>query len=364
MKKVCHISTVHNVNDPRIFEKECVSLARNGFDVYLIIKADKEGEKKNVKIIPIHERKSRWRRMVFSSIDVLKKAIRLKAVVYHFHDPELMFVGLFLKVFTKAKIIYDIHEDYITSIEQKGYINPFTKKIILPIFKILEKLLSSQFHLIIAEKYYSDRFPNSQMILNYPILYYKKTNKKRVKKNALIYTGGISEDRGALIYAQMIKKIKDIEIFLIGYCSKLLADKIRKIVGSEIGRLHIIEEGEYINHKVIEEYYEKYEWLAGLAIFPETKHYVKKELTKFYEYMYAEIPILCSSFAVWKKFVSENNSGITVDYNNINEIKDTVQYIKDNYEESRKMGKCGLNAVLDKFNWENEEKKLIKMYDF
>lgn len=360
--KVCHLTSVHPVFDTRIFYKECKSLERAGYNVSLLAKHNEKEIIDNISIIPFKSPGNRFLRILISPFKMFFLALKEKAVVYHFHDPELIITGLLLRIFTNSKIVYDIHEDYITSIEQKGYINPFIKKIILPIFKILEKLLSSQFHLIIAEKYYSDRFPNSQMILNYPIVYYKKTNKKKVKKNALIYTGRISEDRGALIYAQMIKKIKYIEIFLIGYCPKLLADKMRKIVGSEIDRLHIIGEWEYIDHSVIEEYYEKYEWLAGLAIFPETRHYVKKELTKFYEYMYAEIPILCSSFIVWEKFVSENNSGITVDHNDINEIKDTVRYIKDNYEESRKMGKCGLNAVLDKFNWDNEENKLIDFY--
>ena len=34
--KVCHLTSVHFIDDVRIFEKECISLAANGFDVTLI----------------------------------------------------------------------------------------------------------------------------------------------------------------------------------------------------------------------------------------------------------------------------------------------------------------------------------------
>jgi len=35
-KKICHITSVHPIEDVRIYTKECSSLAANGFDVTLI----------------------------------------------------------------------------------------------------------------------------------------------------------------------------------------------------------------------------------------------------------------------------------------------------------------------------------------
>ena len=47
--KVCHITTVHNANDVRIFHKQCCSLQNQGFSVNLIAtnikKPDIQGEK-------------------------------------------------------------------------------------------------------------------------------------------------------------------------------------------------------------------------------------------------------------------------------------------------------------------------------
>ena len=60
MIKVCHITTVHsNRYDVRIFEKECTSLAKAGYDVTLLVNDELPDEvKNNVKIIRSEEHTS------------------------------------------------------------------------------------------------------------------------------------------------------------------------------------------------------------------------------------------------------------------------------------------------------------------
>ena len=44
MHKVCHVTNVHESDDLRIFDKECISLAKNkDMKIYLIARASKIG---------------------------------------------------------------------------------------------------------------------------------------------------------------------------------------------------------------------------------------------------------------------------------------------------------------------------------
>ena len=55
MIKVCHLTSVHNAKDGRIFKKQCCSLAKAGYDVYLIAPAAHSED-----IIWSEDRRSSW----------------------------------------------------------------------------------------------------------------------------------------------------------------------------------------------------------------------------------------------------------------------------------------------------------------
>jgi len=69
-------------------------------------------------------------------LEIGKKALEVDAEVYHFHDPDLLFLALKLKKKGK-KVIYDVHENYPGILEDtKG--------------KLLGKFLSFSFDLKIT----------------------------------------------------------------------------------------------------------------------------------------------------------------------------------------------------------------------
>lgn len=130
--RVVHMTTVHHPYDPRIYHKECMSLAAAGFDVTLIAQPPENSqlnETKAIRHIPLKTYTSRLKRMIFGTREAYKKAKSLNADVYHFHDPELLPVAWLLKK-KNNHVIYDIHEDYITSILQKDYLSRPIKKMI------------------------------------------------------------------------------------------------------------------------------------------------------------------------------------------------------------------------------------------
>jgi glycosyltransferase involved in cell wall biosynthesis len=78
--------------------------------------------------------------------------------------------------------------------------------------------------------------------------------------------------------------------------------------------------------------------------------------------MLAGLPVICTDFILWKEVVEENNCGICVNPKNVNEIVDAIKYLSDNPSIAEQMGANGQKIVLEKYNWNHEEKKLLEVY--
>ncbi len=63
-------------------------------------------------------------RIILAPWSVYRKAVSVQNdyQVFHFHDPELLGVGLILRILTRKKIVYDVHEDVPEDILLKHWI--------------------------------------------------------------------------------------------------------------------------------------------------------------------------------------------------------------------------------------------------
>jgi glycosyltransferase involved in cell wall biosynthesis len=361
---VIHLTSVHPWNDNRIFYKECVSLAQKGFDVFLIAPATEEKEVNGVHIIPLSEVRSRLLRILIQPIRLFFKGMQLEGDIYHFHDPELIPIALFLRLFRK-NVIYDIHEDNISVIHARPYIPLFIRNILVIVVRIVEWLAQKSMHIFIAESYYKRRFNNGLLIKNYPLIHNKinlnENNNSDI--NTIIYTGNITPIRGALIHSSIPAYVPGVEVHMVGKHTSALREEMLNNTRHGRNNLLLIGTDEFVSPSIIQDYYLKHKWLAGLAIFPFSDHYKEKELTKFFEYMLNGIPIICSNFPVWNKLIEKEKCGLTVNPNDPQDIKEKIEYLLNNKDEAKLMGARGRAAVLSKYNWESQEKRLIRFYE-
>ena len=100
-------------------------------------------------------------------------------------------------------VIYDLHEDYITSFRQKQYLPSWFRRALAGFWGKAEAYLTRPFEIVLAEKYYTERFPHGTTVLNYPLReHFPAPVSGNGQPSGLLYTGVVAEDRGALMHGQ------------------------------------------------------------------------------------------------------------------------------------------------------------------
>jgi glycosyltransferase involved in cell wall biosynthesis len=358
--KVCHVTSVHAVTDVRIFHKECHSLATAGHETFLVALNTPSRLEKGVNIIGVQsDYKNRLERMTKTVDAVLKKAISLDADVYHLHDAELLKT---VKTFKKLgkKVIYDAHEDLPRQIIGKHWIPKSLQHILSYTLEKYENSVAKKCDAVIcATPFITERFikinPNTHNINNFPLSSEIEFTEPNFSTNKICYIGGISQIRGIgeLITAVALT---DSELMLAGsFSPKSFRDKVSTLSGwKKTKELGFINRSESLKLKQNS--------FAGLVTFlPELNH-INAQPNKMFEYMASGLPIITSNFPLWKDIVENNNCGICVNPQDSSEIAAAITKLDQNRKLAFEMGENGKKAVLEKYNWKNEEKKLLELY--
>ena len=361
--RVLHLTTVHDPLDSRVFHRECRSLAAAGYDVELLAPG-KGRAAEGIRVGGLPRNANRLSRMSLGVGRASLRALATPADLYHFHDPELIPAGLLLRLLGK-RVVYDIHEDNRTALQEREYLPSWLRPLFAAALGRIEEAASRCFHLVLAERYYADRFPRGEAVLNYarfPELEEGRlAARHRAEHPRLIYTGNVKTYRGAHHHARLLEHLPDAELFLVGRCDPELAADLR--TGADPSRLHIEGVGGHVPHERIVSYYLRESWTAGLALFPPGPHTRRKELTKIFEYMAYGIPVLCADFPNLREIVEGVGCGICVDPDQEGAAAEAVRYLWENPEAAREMAARGREAARTTYNWDTQAEKLLRLYD-
>ena len=369
MVKVCHMTSAHPRYDTRIFQKECTSLAGNGYEVYLVVNDGLDSENKDgVNIVSTgYVPKNRKDRMKNGTKAVYETAVKLDADIYHFHDPELLPKGLKLKNMGK-KVIFDSHEIYYYQIQYKYYIPVFLRKLIANCYKYYERNVVSKIDAVIVpstlrgENFFKDVAKKTTLINNVP----KKSSIQKVdyKEKSLPISccmlGSLSISRG-LKETLVASKNTDVKLILAGDDSKLSGEG-KTFFYKQLKENKLLEYWGYVDRNKVNEIYQ--ESHIGISLLYNLGQYNLSDNlpTKVYEYMLAGIPVVVSKQRYSEEFFNKYPAGILVDVENQKEIDDAICYLRDHPKEAAEMGELGHKIVSEKYCWEEESKKLLDLY--
>lgn len=361
--QVCHITSVHPRYDIRIFIKECQALTAD-HQVSLIV-ADSLGDelKDGVQIYDVGRvTGGRLSRMRIGAKRVLNKVLEIKPEVVHFHDPELLGIGVKLAKLG-YKVIYDVHEDVPKQVMNKHWIPRGLRPLISKLVEFKERNSAAKFSgVVCATEIIAARFKqynsNTIAIHNFPILaeLMQQDVAWNDRQDSICYIGSISATRGIIPLVDSLA-LSGARLELAGsYSGDTIAQQIKNSAGAKLVNYHGV-----INRQQIGELLAQVK--VGMVTLLPTPSYLESLPIKLFEYMLAGIPVVASNFPLWYSIVEGNDCGLMVDPSDASAIANACQWLLNNQDEAEKMGHNGRAAVLKHYTWDAELHKFRNFYN-
>jgi glycosyltransferase involved in cell wall biosynthesis len=366
------ISTAHYTFDPRIFYRESTALADAGYDVTFVTHHDKDVNKNKIQIQSIGSADSRLERW----LDIwaaYKSAVDIDADVYHFHDPELIPVGVLLKLTTNAKVVYDVHEDYDTVIMRRDWIPSLVSYPLAKLFPYVQSLSSRPFDAIIAatdwiqEEFEDLGHQNVHLIRNFPRISDIEISEPPIEAEAeitMVYVGSFGGNHGLMRMIDLLEETRerdvDTELWVIGGFKKpefetKVNERLRESDYEE--RIRLLG---YVDYEDMFSYLSEAD--IGLAL-------VDKELyeycvpNKVFEYLAASIPVMVTDTTGMRQYLPDN-CGFRVDEMSTSDQADLIERFAGDTDSLAEMGNKGRKHVESEYCWEKEKERLVRLHDY
>lgn len=362
--KVVHLTSVHRPFDIRIFHKECKTLAEAGYEVVLVVPHDRDEVVDGVRIRAVPKPGGRRERMTRAVWRVYRTALHGDAQVYHFHDPELILVGLLLKLRGK-QVVWDIHEDLPRQVLTKHWIPGGLRRIVSKAAEAVESFCELGFDAIAAATpVIAHRFTQKKTfnIQNFPVLHESadfKAEPYTERDPIVVYVGGIGAIRGAremVAAMDLLPRASHARLALAGVFSPPGLE-------AELQRIPGWKRVEFVGWRSQNEVKELLaESRVGLVLFHPAPNHTEAQPNKLFEYMVAGIPVIVSDFPLWRDIVEKVGCGLLVDPLKPRAIAESIQWILEHPQQAEAMGKRGQAAVVAQYNWDTEAQKLLELY--
>jgi len=366
-----HVSTLHSRDDARIVVREIGTLTRlYGSKVALVV-ADGLGNETvcqgedffQIFDIGTNTRGRIYRASVFQ-LRCFKAVNALKPELVHFHDPELVLLGLLMKT-RGAKVIYDAHEHLPNQILAKDWIPLSVRKYVAYIAGKLDTTLSHFFDAIICatpeiEKRFDGRLTG--VLLNYPLQSeFNSTPEKteETKTFRMVYVGGIALDRGI---KQMIEVVgilsergRQVELCIAGQWDESLLESCSGVNGwKQTVILNKIKRNEVLDLLHSSD--------VGFLLLDPTPNHLDSMPVKLFEYCGAGLPTIASNFPKMRSLIEERKIGLVVDSQDVLACCSAVETMMDDLPLSQEFSKNARSLIDKSWNWESQERILENLY--
>lgn len=301
--------------------------------------------------------------------------------VLHVHDLYLL-GGAYQaaeKIDFDIPIVSDLHENYPEALKYYKFSNTFPGNLLISIPKwekteikwvnkadhvitVIEEAVTRYDKLgidknkisVVANYVNSDEFLNAEQdedLIN------------RFKNEFVVsYIGGFDTHRGLESVIKSIPLIKDeIPNFKLVLVGKGRNENDLKDLSTKLGVNDLIDfEGWQLPRML-----PSYIMASNVCLIPHLKtgHTDNTIPHKLFQYMLLGRPVISTNCDPLARIIKDTNAGLIFSSNNEKELADCMLSLYTNKEDAKRMGENGINAVKDKYNWENTAEALVRLYE-
>ncbi len=364
---VVHMTSVHRCTDTRICHRECAALLRAGYSVTLIASVRPEHDPGDLppglQLMGVHPARTRFGRMFAVTFVVFWRALRARAALYHFHDPELLPFGMLLRLLGR-RVVYDIHEDYRAEIATKTWLPKWLRGLAAGTTGLMESVAVRYLDgIVAATPTIASKFPQARRratVCNFPSredLPVALGNAFRDRRPAVIYVGDITPQRGVSV---MLDALSDthfgITLVLGGrFNPPELQQRCQATPGwNRVEFKGWLSRAQYAQELAMVR--------AGLILFQRLSNHLDSLPNKLFEYMAAGVPVIASDFPLWRKLIEDIGCGILVDVTDNKAVAAAIDWVVTHPDEAQAMGEKGRLAVEREYNWSSQQRALLDLY--
>ncbi len=367
--RIAHLSTLHRAGDVRIFHKECRTLASAGHEVHFVALEPPADSLDGVHLHAFERPSSGfrpariWRRLA----RMYRQARGLRADVYHFHDPELIPVGLLLKR-DGARVIYDVHENASQESLTLNPDHPWRGRIKGWSWQLLESLARLALDAFVcATPAIARLFPPAHTVTvqNFPLS--SEFAGRPVEQEMpycrrpphLAYVGSIAAWRGIREMVVALERLPDALDARLLLAGEFVSAELRQEVSRQPGWEDVRELG-FLSRRDIAAVLTQAR--MGLVLLHPRPEYLESQPLKLFEYLAAGLPVIASDFPLWHSIVTRAECGLLVDPLDPDAIASAIRFLLEHPAEAEQMGQRGRTMALSCYNWEVEGSKLVDLY--
>lgn len=294
--------------------------------------------------------------------------------VIHIHDLPLASIGAEAKKKLKIRLAADLHENYPALLKDSAHTQTFPgtmlfsygqwtdyEKKYLPeadlIFTVVEEA-GNRIEKLGVDKNKISIVSNTFDIENDSMPF---TSKLR-DDFTIFYGGAINRHRGLQIVLEAVKLLSDKNI-----CVKLMivgTGSYKRILQKKTNNLGIDSLVTFYGQKPYREMLDLLaEADAGIIPHLRTDNNDASSPNKIFEYMYLKKPVISSDCISLKRIITETDSGYIYRSDSPEKLAELLEKLKDDRKILHEKGENGHRAVISKYNWNFDRKRLLTAYN-